>query len=62
MQVDPGDSQVLKFFAAHDAFSFSAKFFNFHSDEQCARVDGRVGVLTEELLNRGPVPPLPQQP
>ena len=62
VKIDAGDSQLLKFFAAHKVYSFSAKFFNFHSDEQCARVDGRVGVLTDELLNRGPVPPLPQQP
>lgn len=62
VQIAAGDSQVLKFFAAHKVYSFSAKFFNFHSDEQCARVDGRIGALTDELLNRGPTAPMPQQP
>lgn len=61
VKVTPGDSQMMKFFAAHEAFAFSAKFFNFHSDEQCARVDGRIGVLTTQLLTRAPEKPLPQQ-
>jgi len=61
VKVTPGDSQLMKFFAAHTAFSFSAKFFQFHSDEQCARVDGRIGVLTKTLLTRAPEKPLPLQ-
>jgi hypothetical protein len=62
VNIVPGDSQLMKFFAAHQSFSFSAKFFNFHSDEQCARVDGRIGVLTTALLTRGPEKALPLQP
>jgi hypothetical protein len=62
VKIVPGDSQLMKFFAAHTAFSFSGKFFNFHSDEQCARVDGRIGVLTKELLTRAPAKPGPLQP
>ena len=62
VKVTPGDSQLMKFFSAHQAFSFSAKFFQYHSDEQCARVDGRIGVLTKELLTRAPAKPLPLQP
>jgi hypothetical protein len=62
VKIVPGDSQLMKFFAAHQVFSFSGKFFNFHSDEQCARVDGRIGVLTKELLTRVPAKPMPQQP
>lgn len=62
LQIVPGDSQLLQFFAAHTAFSFSGKFFNFHSDEQCARVDGRIGVLTKAFLTRAPEKLLPQQP
>ncbi|HKO55654.1 MAG TPA: hypothetical protein VJ276_07215 [Thermoanaerobaculia bacterium] len=59
LKIDAGDSPVLRFFAAHEALSFSAKFFNFHSDELCARVDGTLSVLTQELLHRTPEPPLP---
>jgi hypothetical protein len=58
VQVHPGDSPVLKFFAAFSAYAFSAKFFNFHSDELCARVDGTLSVLTEELLHRSAPAPL----
>ncbi|MCU1244491.1 MAG: hypothetical protein JWN02_401 [Acidobacteria bacterium] len=58
VQVDASDSPVLKFFAAHGSYAFSAKFFNFHSDELCARVDGTLSVLTEELLHRSAPPPL----
>ena len=50
LDIKPADSPVMQYFAAHNAFSFFARFFNFHSDALCGRVDGTLGVLTEELM------------
>lgn len=47
-----GDSAVLGFFEKFSDFSFRAKFFNFHSDELCGRVDGTLGVRTVEQATR----------
>jgi hypothetical protein len=59
LTIQPNGSAVIEYFQAHQAFAFSAKFFNFHSDELCARVDGSLSVLTEELLHRSSPPALP---
>jgi hypothetical protein len=50
--INAGDSAVLSFFEKFGEFAFRAKFFNFHSDELCGRVDGTVAVRTTEQMTR----------
>lgn len=47
-----GDSAVLGLFDKFSDFTFRAKFFNFHSDELCGRVDGTLAVRTMEQVTR----------
>lgn len=52
VSIEPGDSTVLRFFQRFVELAFGAKFFNFHSDELCGRVDGSVAVRTKQLITR----------
>jgi hypothetical protein len=49
VQVNPGRSVVLNYLSGFDGFRFFCKFFNFHSDELCGRIDGTLQGLTPAL-------------
>ena len=40
----PFASIVLKYFAGFNSYNFFARFFNYHSDEQCGQVHGCVSI------------------
>ncbi|HEV2853455.1 MAG TPA: ferritin-like protein [Thermoanaerobaculia bacterium] len=55
--INADDSAVLAFFEQFSEFALRAKFFNFHSDELCGRVDGTLAVRTVEQVTRAVLDP-----
>lgn len=49
IQITPGKSAVLAYFKVFTQFRYTGTLFNFHSDEQCGRVDASLAAFTATL-------------